>query len=143
MLRGFLCSSKSFTIFFSSWFWLFTFSVGFQAFNCFSIIFLDIIKHDSHHFFDTDNFGAIFWCFVLQFISLHIPGSLPSFKVFYITKNIYCKCDIMFLAPFTSWFWYFVEKFMKLFYTIIFLKSRAIPLTFHRSNHDLTFKLCF
>ena len=74
---------------------------------------------------------------------MHIPESLLSFKVFYITKNMYCKGDIMFIVLFISWFWYFSKKFMQLFHAIIFLKSRAIPLAFHRSNHCLTFKLHF
>ena len=53
-------------------------------FNHFFVIFF---KHESHHFFNSHNFGAIFWCFVLQFICLHIPESLPSIKAFHIYQK--------------------------------------------------------
>ena len=37
------------SIFFSWWFWFFIFSVDFYIFKCFSTIFFDIFKHESHH----------------------------------------------------------------------------------------------
>ena len=45
-------------------------------------------------------------------------------------QNMYCKCDVMFLVLFAWWFWYFVQNFMQLFHSIIFLKSLARPLSF-------------
>ena len=49
-MANFLCCSWSFTIFFSLWFWFRTFSVCFYVFKCFSTIFFNILKQESHHF---------------------------------------------------------------------------------------------
>ena len=92
-------------------------SVSISRFSsAFQLFFLIICKHEFHHFVRVINlvqFLGVLFC-------LHIHESLPSFKVFYITKNMYCKCDFMFHERFTWWFWYIIEKLMQLFHAIIF-----------------------
>ena len=99
------------------------FSIAFQLFLS------DIFKHETHHFVIAIILVQFLVC-CLQFICLHIPKLLSTFRVFCISKKMYRKCDFMFFVLFTWWFWYLVEKFMQFFHAIIFLKSRTIPLTF-------------
>ena len=62
------------------------------------------------------------WTKTLSYLILH--------KNLEIDLIHHCLVGKIACVLFTWWFWCFVEEFMQLFHTIIFLKSRALPLTF-------------
>ena len=75
------------------------FSVSVSRFSsAFQLFILIFFSARISSFFESDNFGAISWCFCF---TIYMFQSLSSFKVFYITKKMHCKCHFMFLVLFT------------------------------------------